>query len=123
GALVLGRATPGLRTVTVVGAATSGLTPARALPPLILGSSVFAQLHLALGYLFGPVAREAIERATGPAVAVLVAVALAGVVVWLRRRGRRAGSQAATEACCPACLALGLAAPRLFSLEPLAPAR
>jgi membrane protein DedA with SNARE-associated domain len=122
GALVLGRATPGLRTVTVVAAATSGLNPARALPPLVLGSSVFVQLHLALGYLFGPVARSAIEQATGPAVVVLIAVVLVGVVIWFRRRGRRAGAQAATEACCPACLVLGLAAPRLFSLEPLEPA-
>jgi membrane protein DedA with SNARE-associated domain len=122
GALLVGRATPGLRTVTVAAAASSRVEPARALPPLILGSSVFVQLHLALGYLFGPIARAAIDRATGPAVVVLLALAAAGVAVWLRRRGRRAGSQAAAEACCPACLALGLAAPRLFSLEPLEPA-
>ena len=121
GALLLGRATPGLRTVTVAAAASSQVDPARALPPLILGSSVFVQLHLALGYVFGPLARAAIHRATGPAVLVLVALALAGVVVWLRRRGERAGTQAASEACCPACLALGLAAPRLFALEPLEP--
>jgi hypothetical protein len=53
---------------------------------------------------------------------VQIAVVLVGVVIWFRRRGRRAGAQAATEACCPACLVLGLAAPRLFSLEPLEPA-
>jgi membrane protein DedA with SNARE-associated domain len=122
GALVFGRATPGLRTVTVVAAATSGLHPARALPPLVLGSSVFVQLHLALGYLFGPLAREAIERAAGPALAVMVGVAVLGVLVWITRRGRRAGGQAAIEACCPACLVLGLAAPRLLALEPLEPA-
>jgi membrane protein DedA with SNARE-associated domain len=122
-ALTIGRATPGLRTVTVAAAASSRVEAARALPPLILGSSVFVQLHLALGYLFGPLARAAIHRATGPTVLVLLAIAAAGVVVWLRRRGRRAGSQAAGEACCPACLALGLAAPRVFALEPLEPGR
>lgn len=53
-ALLVGRATPGLRTATVAAAATSTLSPGRALPPLILGSSVFVQLHLVLGYLFGP---------------------------------------------------------------------
>jgi membrane protein DedA with SNARE-associated domain len=119
GALAVGRATPGLRTVTVAAAATSDLTPARAIPPLVLGSSVFVQLHLVLGYVFGPAVREAIERAKGPAIAVLVAIALLGVAVWLRRRGRRAGTQAASEACCPACLVLGAAAPKVFGLRPL----
>jgi membrane protein DedA with SNARE-associated domain len=118
-ALALGRATPGLRTVTVAAAATSAIPPSRALPPLILGSSVFVQLHLVLGYLFGPVVREAIEAAKGPAIAGLVALAVIGVALWLRRRGRRAGAQAATEAACPACLILGAAGPRLFRLEPL----
>lgn len=120
-ALAVGRATPGLRTVTVAAAATSGVAAAGALPALVLGSSVFAQLHLVLGYLFGPLAREAIHRAAAPAVAVLVIVALAGVVFWLRRRGRAAGSQSASEACCPACLALGTAVPRLLRLEGLEP--
>ena len=120
-ALVVGRATPGLRTVTVAAAATSGVGSARAVPALVLGSSVFAQLHLVLGYLFGPLAREAIHKSAGPAVAVLVIVALAGVVFWLRRRGREAGTQSASEACCPACLALGTAVPRLLRLEGLEP--
>ncbi|MGH9280379.1 MAG: DedA family protein [Acidimicrobiales bacterium] len=121
-ALLIGRATPGLRTVTVAAAATSTVPAARALPALILGSSVFVQLHLVLGYLFGPVAREAVHQATGPAIAVLVALALVGVFVWIRRRGRRDGAQAATEACCPVCLALGKLAPGTFGLEALEPA-
>ena len=120
-ALVVGRGTPGLRTVTVVAAGSSGLTLRQALPPLVLGSSVFLQLHLLLGYALGPVARDALERAKGPAVVVLVLVAVAGVALWLRRRGRRAGAQAASEACCPACLALGALAPRAFALQDLAP--
>jgi membrane protein DedA with SNARE-associated domain len=122
GALTAGRATPGLRTVTVVAAATSRLEPARAIPPLVVGSTVFVQLHLVLGYVFGPVARSALEAAKGPAIAVLVVVAVAGAAYWLRRRGRAAGAQAASEACCPACLALGTAAPRLLGLQPLEPA-
>lgn len=118
-ALLVGRATPGLRTVTVAAAASSKVTPARALPPLILGSSVFVQLHLLLGYLFGPVARAAVEKAASPAIIGMVALALLGVAFWLRRRGRRSGAQAATEACCPACLALGVLAPKAFGLSPL----
>ncbi len=120
-ALVVGRATPGLRTVTVVAAGGSGLTSGRALPPLVLGSSVFLQLHLALGYVLGPAARHALERAKGPVIALLALVAVAGVAFWLRRRGRRAGAQAATEACCPACLALATIAPRAFGIGGLAP--
>ena len=118
-ALVLGRATPGLRTVTVAAAAGSQLSPARALVPLIVGSSVFVQLHLALGYAFGPAARAALDEAKGPAIAVIVLAVVAGIVFWLVRRGRRAGVEAASEACCPACLALGALAPRAFSLGEL----
>src|ERR1700681_2155108 len=40
-ALALGRAMPGLRTVTVVTAASADLRPRRALPALIIGSTVF----------------------------------------------------------------------------------
>ncbi len=119
-ALAVGRATPGLRTVTVLAAGSSGVPVARALPALVLGSSVFLQLHLVLGYALGPVARDALEAAKGPAIAVLVLVALAGIALWVRRRGRRRGLQASAEACCPACLALGLLVPRVAGLEDLA---
>jgi membrane protein DedA with SNARE-associated domain len=120
GALLVGRATPGLRTVTVVAAGTSTVDPARALPPLILGSSVFVQLHLFLGYFLGPAARDALDRAKGPTVVVLLGLAAGGAVAWIRRRGARKGLQSTGEACCPACLALGALTPKLFGLEPLA---
>jgi len=92
---------------------------ARALPPLVAGSSVFLQLHLVLGYVLGPVARDAVESAKGPALAVLALVALGGIALWIRRRGRRKGIQASAEACCPACLALGLLVPRAAGMEPM----
>ena len=117
--LAVGRATPGLRTVTVVAAGSSGMPVRRALPALVIGSSVFLQLHLVLGFLLGPLARDAIESAKGPALVVLALVALAGVAVWFVRRGRREGAQAATEACCPACLALGLLVPKAAGLQDL----
>jgi membrane protein DedA with SNARE-associated domain len=119
--LVVGRATPGLRTVTVAAAGLSGLGPRRALPALIIGSSVFVQLHFVLGYTLGPLARDAIEQAKGPAVAVLLVSAAAGVALWLMKRGGRAGAQSATEACCPACLALGLLTPRVLGVNQLEP--
>jgi membrane protein DedA with SNARE-associated domain len=119
-ALMIGRATPGLRTVTVVAAGGSTLSPRRALPPLIVGSSVFVQLHVALGYLLGPAARDALEEARGPALVVAAALLAGGVAFWLWRRGTHKGGQAATEACCPACLALGALAPKAFALDDLA---
>ena len=119
-ALLVGRATPGLRTVTVVAAGTATVDPGRALPPLVLGSSVFVQLHLFLGYFLGPAARDALNRAKGPTVVVLLVVAAAGAVAWIRRRGARRGLQSSAEACCPACLALGLLTPQPLGLEALA---
>jgi membrane protein DedA with SNARE-associated domain len=107
-ALAVGRGTPGLRTVTVVAAGGSGLSLRRALPALVLGSSVFLQLHLFLGFFLGPLARHALDRAQGPALAVLGALVVGGVVFWLSRRGRRSGGQAFAEACCPACLTLAV---------------
>jgi membrane protein DedA with SNARE-associated domain len=106
-ALVAGRTTPGLRTVTVVAAAGSGIRAGRALAALVLGSSLFLQTHLLLGYVLGPAARELLERARLPvlvtAAVVLVAVA---TLLLLRRRGRAA--RVLAEGACPACLALGL---------------
>jgi membrane protein DedA with SNARE-associated domain len=119
-ALAIGRGTPGLRTLTAVAAGGSGLGPRRALPALVLGSSVFLQLHLVLGYLLGPTARDAIDQARGPAVAVIVLLVLGAAVFWLRRRGRRAAAgEAWAEAACPACLALSLVGQR--TLDRLGP--
>jgi membrane protein DedA with SNARE-associated domain len=111
-ALAVGRGTPGLRTVTVVAAGASGVSPWQALPALTLGSSVFLQLHLVLGLLFGPLAHKAFDQAKGPAVVGVVVLVAVAVAVSLVRRGRRAGAQACTEAACPVCLALALVAER-----------
>ncbi len=103
--LAAGRATPGLRTVTVVTAASSGLGAARALPALAVGSSVFLQAHLLLGLALGPAAREVLDRARLPLLLGLVAVFVVAAMVWLRRRdGAR---RALADGCCPVCLAVG----------------
>src|SRR5438270_1106790 len=116
-ALAVGRGTPGLRTVTTVAAGGSGLGTRRALPALILGSSVFLQLHLVLGYLLGPAARDALDEAKGPAIAVLGVVLVGAFVFWLARRGRRGATEAWAEAACPACLALNLVGERVAGLR------
>jgi membrane protein DedA with SNARE-associated domain len=106
-ALATGRTTPGLRTVTVVAAASSGIRVGRALPALVLGSSLFLQAHLLLGYALGPAARELLEQARLPLL-VAAAVALAAVVVLLLSRRRGRATRVLAEGACPACLALGL---------------
>ena len=109
-ALAVGRATPGLRTLTVIAAGGSGLPARRALPALIAGSTMFLQLHLFLGYFLGAAAERVLHAATAPALAVFALVVAAGVVFWLLRRGRRAGSAGLIEGDCPACVALAFAA-------------
>jgi membrane-associated protein len=118
-ALALGRGTPGLRTVTVIAAGASGLSARRALPALILGSSVFLQLHLVLGLLLGPLADRAFHRATGPALAVAAVLLVGALVFWRVRRGRRGAPQSWAEAACPACVGLNLVAGRVPGLAGL----
>ena len=115
--LAVGRATPGLRTLTVIAAGSSGLSARRALPALIAGSSVFLQLHLFLGYFLGSAAEHVLHVATGPAIAVVAMIVLGAIAFWLARRGRRAGVGALAEAACPACLALALVAERPAELR------
>lgn len=105
-AIAVGRATPSLRTLTVIATATSRLPAAKALAWLVLGGSVFIQLHLVLGYYLGPVAEDLFKRAQLPLLIVLGVLVVAGVAYWLIRHGRRRGAHAWTEATCPACIAL-----------------
>lgn len=116
-ALAVGRALPGLRTVTVIAAGAAGLPARRALPALFAGSTFFLQLHLFLGYFLGPAAIHALRAATGPALAVLAAAIAAGVVFWLARRRR--GAIGITEAICPACLTLAYLAEHRAGLRDL----
>jgi len=114
--LAVGRATPGLRTLTVIAAGVSGVRGRRALPALILGSSVFLQLHLVLGLLLGPLAVRAFDQAKGPALAAIAVLAAAMAAFWLAKRRRRATW---TEAVCPACIGLRLLAERAPALAGL----
>jgi hypothetical protein len=86
--------------VTVVAAASSGVRAGRALPALVLGSSLFLQAHMVLGYALGPAARELLEQARVPV--------LAATATLLLRRRRPRVTRVLAEDACPACLALGL---------------
>jgi membrane protein DedA with SNARE-associated domain len=112
--LALGRCTPGLRTLTVVGAALSGIPAAVALGGLLLGGTIFVQAHLALGFALGAAARAVLAKAGLVLVAVAAAVSLVGFVVWVRRRGATTGGRAFEEATCPACLVVGAVAEGRF---------
>jgi hypothetical protein len=82
--------------VTVVAAASSGVRVGRALPALVLGSSLFLQAHLLLGYVLGPAARELMERARLP-VLLVAAVALVAVATLLLRRRRTRATRVLAE--------------------------
>jgi undecaprenyl-diphosphatase len=116
-ALAAGRATPGLRTLTVVAAGLSGLSPRRALPALIAGSTVFVQAHLFLGYFLGSAAVRVLHAATGPALAVLAGIVAGGIVFWFARRRGGVAARGLTEAACPACLAVAYLADRSSGLQ------
>ena len=110
--LAIGRLTPGLRTLTVV-AAASAVPAGIALPLLVLGSTVFLEVHL--GYALGATASQVLDTA-GPLVVTLVVLlaVVALVIALLRRRRARlrgdpddgAGVRTWSEAACPACLAV-----------------
>ncbi len=120
GGLALGRATPGLRTLTVIAAGVSGARGRHVLPALILGSSVFLQFHLVLGLLLGPLADRAFSQAKGPALVAVAALAAATAAFWLVRRRKKATAAGTwREASCPVCLGLGLLAERVPGLDGL----
>jgi membrane protein DedA with SNARE-associated domain len=121
-ALLLGRMTPGLRTLTVVAAAGSTIAPARALAFLCTGASIFIQAHLVAGYVVGPVAERAFARNAPLAAAVLVTLAVAVTGLSALQRHRRAGTHAWLHSTCPACIA-GSAVARRVGLEPISAAR
>jgi hypothetical protein len=73
------------------------LRPAPALALLVLGSSVFLQAHLLLGYFVGEAARDLLEAAAGWALAGVALLALAGIVIWSSRRGGRVGGRGWVE--------------------------
>jgi membrane protein DedA with SNARE-associated domain len=114
---------PGVRAVVVAACGVAGVPLARFLPALVLGSTLDAGLHFALGYLGGALLAGVASAIPGPAIAVAGAALLVlGLGAWLviRRRQRPASppDEVAAEAVaswcqatCPVCLALAHAVP------------
>ena len=129
--LAVGRLTPGLRTLTVL-AAASTVPAAIALPLLVLGSTVFLEAHLVLGYVLGAAAGRVLAAAGPIVVALVVLLALAALARAVLRRLRsapratdagldedtyvradvRADVRGWAEAACPACLLVTAATAR-----------
>jgi membrane protein DedA with SNARE-associated domain len=112
GGLVVGRATPGLRTISVLVAALSAIPAGIALAALLIGGTIFVQGHVLLGYAVGPAARKALAGLPVLGIAILVLLVAGVVAFWTVRRGRGAGRRGWEEGLCPACLAIGALGPR-----------
>jgi len=111
-AIALTRMTPGVRIAVVPAAALAAIPYSVFVPGVVVGNGVFVTAHFAAGYLLGAYARELIQRLSNPVVvgvAVLVVLAVIGLVVLWRRRAPN--QPADTYECwadcsCPACVAL-----------------
>jgi membrane protein DedA with SNARE-associated domain len=118
--LVAGRATPGLRTVSVLVAALSALSSRTALTALLAGSTIFVQGHVLLGYYVGPAARRLLSGLPLLGIGVIALAVGAGIVIWAVRRRGAAGRRGWEEGACPACVAVGVFG-RLGEAGPNAP--
>jgi membrane protein DedA with SNARE-associated domain len=110
-AVALARMTPGVRIAVVPAAAIATIPFLVFLPGVIAGNSVFVSAHFGLGFLFGNYAQDLVERASGPAILVVLLVMLA-FGGWLVLRRRAAGTmgddtyECWTDCSCPACVAI-----------------
>jgi len=78
-------------------------------PALAIGSTIFLQLHVVLGYLVGPGAREVVARAAAPVLVAVGSIVVLAVVAWMIARWRHRRDEAPAlwrEGLCPACLAV-----------------
>jgi len=108
-AVFLGLNIPGARAAVIPAAGLAKMDFALFMVATIAGSLVFYGWHVALGYLAGPAATALFERYSLGVLAVLVLLALAGLVVWLLMRRRDAGVRSWIDAACPVCLAIAAA--------------
>jgi membrane protein DedA with SNARE-associated domain len=109
-AVIAGRATPGLRTASVIATGTSGVPLRKLFPALLIGSTIFVQSHLVLGMVLGPAAVYLLENARIPLICGAVVLLIGGLAVWAYLHGHRGALHSWSHAGCPACLVTGLIA-------------
>jgi membrane protein DedA with SNARE-associated domain len=119
-AVALARALPGLRVGAVAACGLAAVPLSTFLAGLLAGTVLFVGFHTLLGYAAGPGVAMVLNGLDIPVWALLLVVALAGLLGWLwlrARRRQRTGSHDDTsaaldwaDACCPVCLAAAAAA-------------
>jgi membrane protein DedA with SNARE-associated domain len=113
-AVALVRALPGLRIGSVAACGIAAVPSTTFAAGLVAGTLLFVAFHVLLGYVAGPSAMVMLENVNIPLWAVILALAIMGLVVWVIIRAKRrkaAGETSAlfdwADACCPVCLAAG----------------
>ena len=111
-AVAVGLTTPGVRIAIVPAAGMADLSLGTFAPGLLVGSTVFLALHFVIGYA-GGAALALINTPAVFVVALIVALAVLGFVLWRYIHARRGATLAETgaawaDAACPACLAITL---------------
>ena len=111
-AVAVGLTTPGVRIAITPAAGMADLPLAAFAPGLLVGSTIFLALHFAIGYA-GGAALSLINTPAVFVVALIVALAVLGFVLWRYVYARRGATLAETgaawaDAACPACLAITL---------------
>jgi membrane protein DedA with SNARE-associated domain len=109
--------TPGVRVASVAACGLAGLPMRVFLPGVLLGSTAFLALHLAIGYFGLALLTPLLGAVPAPILAAVVVVVGIGLWAFIRaRRHHTSTSEVATEAvgawleaACPVCLALGAA--------------
>jgi membrane protein DedA with SNARE-associated domain len=119
-AVALARALPGVRVGSVAACGLAAVPLSTFLTGLFAGTVLFVGFHTLLGYAAGPGVATVLNGLDIPVWALLLVVAVAGLVGWLwlrSRRTQRMGAQDETaaaldwaDACCPVCLAAAAAA-------------
>jgi membrane protein DedA with SNARE-associated domain len=97
-AIVLGRVTPGLRMATVIAFGVFGYPYWRFLPAMALGAFLYILLYTLLGYFFGPVVLDMLERVHLPLGLFGSLIPLVLIAVWVARARRGLHMPEHTEA-------------------------
>jgi len=91
-AIVVGRITPGLRTVTILAAGVFGVPYRTFLPAFALGSFIYILFFFALGLWVGPQAIEAVGAVRLPMRAIVTTALFVGLGTFLTVMYRRAAA-------------------------------